>query len=90
MYITSKPISIFSHASLSDVIGLPATSALVNCIAPISAGIRIGKFRIGSITSRSRMFTVSALKIVPITVIAHVPSTTTSINCQNCEVQRTL
>src|ERR1041385_90130 len=44
VYMASKPISIFSQLELSSVIGLPATSALVSCMAPRRAGIRIGKF----------------------------------------------
>src|ERR1035441_9375482 len=58
----SKPINIFSQESLAAVIGFPATSELVNCMAPSSAGIKIGKFKIGSITSRKRIFTVRALR----------------------------
>src|SRR5256885_8387604 len=52
-------------------------------IAPKSAGIRIGKFRIGSITSRRRMFTVRALKMVPVTVMPQVARRITIISWPN-------
>ena len=40
--ITSKADQQLQPASFAALIGLPAISSLVNCMAAISAGIRIG------------------------------------------------
>ena len=59
-------------------------------MAAIRQGIMIGYTSSGSITSRSRIFTVSALNMVPITVNPQVPRTSTSTSGQNCRVHLTL
>src|SRR5579872_5409242 len=73
---TSKATIIFSQALLSGPMGLPATKLTVNCIAAINTGTRAGYVNIGSMTSRRRMLTVSALQKVPISVSPQVPSAT--------------
>src|SRR5579884_3798198 len=76
--ITLKPISRFNQILLSPPIGAPASSSVVNCIAPSRAGISMGYTRMGSISSRRRRLTVRALNIAPITVMAHAPSAMTT------------
>src|SRR5712692_12120064 len=90
VYIMSKATRSFSQVSLADVMGLPLIRSEVRSMAAKRAGIRIGKFRIGSMTSRRRMFTVRALNMVPVIVMPQVASRMTNINSQNCDVQRTL
>ncbi len=90
MKMTSNTTSNFSQIMFSPPSGFPAINCMVNTMALISAGNIKGYTSNGAINSRSRIFTVRALKIVPITVSPQVPNTNTKSKDQIRLVQCTL